>query len=72
MPHFHGENLAEFRVWCVMAYRQGFMLVYTTYVSVFVLGQAKALQSIEPVDARRIHGEIDVTKLTWIETITPR
>ena len=28
MPHFHGKNSAEFRVWCTMTHWQGFVFVY--------------------------------------------
>ena len=34
---FHGENLAVFRVWCAMAYQQGFMSVYTVHMDMLVL-----------------------------------
>ena len=34
MPHFHSENLAEFRIWCTMVY----VLVYTARANMLVLG----------------------------------
>ena len=69
VPHFHGKNLAEFRVWCAMTHQQGFTLVYTVRANMLVLGRAGALQSIKHIDVCHIHGETDVTQVTWIETI---
>ena len=46
MPHFHSENLTEFRIWCTMVYQQGFVLVYTTRANMLVLGRAKALETL--------------------------
>ena len=37
MPYFYGENPTEFRVWCAMAHRQGFMLVYTGRANMLML-----------------------------------
>ena len=37
MPYIHGENLVEFRVWCAMAHRQGFVSVYTALIDMLVL-----------------------------------
>ena len=42
MPHFYGENLAKFRVWCATAHWEGLILVYTTCVNMLGLRQAKA------------------------------
>ena len=50
MPHFHGKNPAKFFIWCAMAHRQGFMLVYTMPANVLMLGRAGAPQSIKHVD----------------------
>ena len=50
MPHFHNKNLLEFHVWCAMAHRQSFMLVYTTCANVSMLGQSGAPQSIKHID----------------------
>ena len=61
VPYFHSENWTEFRVWCAMAYRQGFMLVYMARISMFVQGRAKVHQSIKHVDACCIHEETNVT-----------
>ena len=61
MPHFHGENSAEFHVWCAMAHQQGFTSVYTMCLDMLILWQAKALQSVKHVDACCIHGETNVT-----------
>ena len=69
-PNFHGENPAEFRVWCAMAHRQCFMPMYTTRANMLVLGRAETLQSIKHIDVCRIHGESNVTQMTWIEIIT--
>ena len=38
MLHFHGENLAEFHVWCAMAHWQGFMPVYMACANMHMLG----------------------------------
>ena len=87
MPHFHSENLAEFRIWCTMVYQQGFVLVYTTRANMLVLGRARAPRNIMHIDTCRIHGETDVTwwhgsrrshhddyahKMTWICTYSNR
>ena len=40
MPHFHGENLVEFRVWCVIVHWQGF--AYTKRINVLAPWQAEA------------------------------
>ena len=61
VPRFHGENLAVFCVWCAMAHRQGFALVYMAFIDMLVPSQAKALQSIKHVDACHIHRETNVT-----------
>ena len=61
MPHFHGENPAKFRVWCIMAHQQGFMLVYTAHANMLVLGQARAPQIIKHIDTCHIHRETNVT-----------
>ena len=58
---YHGENLAEFHVWCVMAHQQGFLFVYITRIDMLILWRVEALQSIKHVDAHRIHGETNVT-----------
>ena len=44
-----------------MAHRQGFVPVYIASVNMFILRQVEALQSIEHVDACRIHRETNVT-----------
>ena len=59
--HFHSENPVEFRVWRTMAHRQGFMPVFTACINIFILGRAKAHQSIKHIDACRINGETNVT-----------
>jgi len=69
-PNFNGENPAEFRVWCTMAHQQGFMPMYMACANILMLGRAGALQSIKYIDVWRIHGESNVTQMTWIETIT--
>ena len=51
VPHFHSENLAEFRVWCIVVHRQGFMPVYTTRANMLVLRRARAPQSIKHIGA---------------------
>ena len=61
MPHFHGKNLAKFRVWCAMAHRQGFMLAYMACANILVLGRAEAPQSIMHIGTCHIHEETDVT-----------
>ena len=61
VPHFHGKNLAEFRVWCIMAHRQGFMLVYMALASMLILRRAETPQSIKHIDVCRKHGEANVT-----------
>ena len=61
VSHFHGENPAEFHIWCTMAHQQGFMPMYTARTNMLVLGQEEAPQSIKHIDVCRIHGEIDVT-----------
>ena len=66
MPHFHGENEAEFRIWCAMAHRQGFASVYTLLINMLILGWAEALQSIKCVDASFIYKESSVTR--WHES----
>ena len=62
VPHFHGENQAEFHIWCAMAHRQGFASVYTVHIDMLILRQAQALQNIERVDVCRIHKETSVTR----------
>ena len=64
MPHFRGENLAEFHVWCAIAHRQGLVLVYTACLNIFILRQTGAHQSIKHVDACRIDWETNVTRET--------
>ena len=71
LPYFHGENLAEFRVWYTMVYQQGFAFVYTVRINMLVLWWAETLQSIKHVDACHIHWKTNVTQVTWIKTITP-
>ena len=44
-----------------MVHQQGFVPVYTARINMFILRQAKALQSIEHIDACRIHGKTNVT-----------
>ena len=53
-----------------MTHQQGFTPVYTMRANMLVLGRAGALQSIKHIDVCHIHGEIDVTQVTWIKTIT--
>ena len=72
VSYFHGENPAEFRIWCAIIYQKGFTPVYMTHANMLVLGQAKAPQSIKHIDACRIHGETNFTQVTWIETIRPQ
>ena len=38
MPHFHGENPVEFRIWCAMAHWQGFASVYAVCIDMLVTG----------------------------------
>ena len=45
VPHFHGENLEEFRVWCAMAHQQGFMPVHMRMPTCSLIGQ----ESIDPL-----------------------
>lgn len=45
MPHFHGENLIEFHVWCTTMHRQGFIPVYTSCINMLGLRHAGAHQS---------------------------
>ena len=61
MPHFRGENLAEFHVWCAIAHRQGLVLAYMACINIFILRQIGAHQNIKHVDARCLHGETNVT-----------
>jgi len=61
MPHFHGENLAKFRVWCIMAHWEGFMPMYTARAYMLMLGRVGAPPSIKHINTCRIHGETDVT-----------
>ena len=61
VPYFHSENTVEFRVWCAMTHRQGFMPVFTMCINMFILGRAKAHQSINHIDACHINKEINVT-----------
>jgi len=42
MPHFRCENLVKFYFWCATAHPQGFMLMYTTCVNIFILRQTGA------------------------------
>ena len=72
VSHFHGENPAEFRIWCTIMHQKGFTPVYMTHANMLVLGQAKALQSIKHIDACRIHKETNVTQVTWIKKLIPR
>jgi len=58
---FHGENPAEFRVWCTTVHLQGFVLMNMARVNMLVPGWAGTPQSIKHVDTCRIHREIDVT-----------
>ena len=67
MPHFHGKNPVEFHIWCIIVHRQGFILMYTTRANMLMLGQAEAPQNIKHIDMCRIHGETDVTLVTWID-----
>ena len=60
MPHFHGENLAKFCVWCTMVHWQGFASMYTARVDMLTLWQAEALQSVKHVDVCRIYRETNV------------
>ena len=53
--------MAEFHIWCAMVHWQGFVPVYTTCVSMFMLRRAEAHQSIKHVDVCCIHGETNVT-----------
>jgi len=62
MPNFHDENSVEFCVWCAMAHQKGFMPLYTTHANMLVLGKARALQSIKPIDLCCIQRE---TTVTW-------
>ena len=61
VPHFHGKNSTKFCVWCAMAHQQGFSPVYMARISMFILMQAVAHQSVKHVDACHIHGETNVT-----------
>ena len=61
MPHFHSENPTKFCVWFTMAHQQDFMPVYTTHANMLMLGRASAPQSINHIDASRIHRETNVT-----------
>ena len=61
LPHFHSKNPVEFRVWCTMVHRQGFSCVYTTHIDMLTSWWAEALQSVNHVDACRIHGKTNVT-----------
>ena len=61
MPHFHSENLAEFRIWCAMAHLQGFMPIYAAHANMLALVRAEAPQSIKHIDTCHIHGETNVT-----------
>ena len=46
MPHFHNENLAEFRVWCAMAHRQGFMPVYMACANMLMQDELEPLKAL--------------------------
>ena len=46
MPHFQGENPAEFRICCAMAHWQGFASVYTMCINMLTPWRAEALQSV--------------------------
>ena len=61
MPHFHGENLAKFWVWCPIAYQQGFAYVYTARFDMFAPWRVEALQNVKHVDMCCIHRETNVT-----------
>ena len=37
MPHFHGKNPTEFRVWCAMVHGQGFASVYMVHIDMLIL-----------------------------------
>ena len=43
MPYFHGENEADFHVWCAMAHQQGFVPVYMACIDMLALWLAEAL-----------------------------
>ena len=62
MPHFHGENPAEFCVQYPMTHRQGFMFVYMVHIDMLAPWRAKAPQSVKRVDACCIH---EKTNITW-------
>ena len=51
MPYFHGENLAEFCIWCAIAHRQGVAPIYTTRIDMLILRRVETPQSIKRVDA---------------------
>ena len=61
MPHFHSKNPTKFCVWFTMAHQHDFMPVYTTHANMLMLGRARAPQSINHIDASRIHRETNVT-----------
>ena len=42
MPHFHGKNPAEFRIWYAMAHQQGFTSMYTERIDMLILRQVEA------------------------------
>ena len=58
---FSGKNLAEFRVWCDMAHRQGFAFVYTTCIDILAPWWDEALQSVKHTDMCLIYSETNVT-----------
>ena len=57
VPHFHDENPVEFCVLCTMAYRQGFMLVYTACTNILVLASKP-----EPLNALNILMRVAYTR----------
>ena len=66
MHHFHGKNLAEFRILCATAHQQSFMLVYIECVNMLMQGPAEAPQRIKHIDACRIHGETNALgEMDW-------
>ena len=46
MPHFHGKNSADFRIYCDMAHWQGFASMYMVRINMLASWRAEALQSV--------------------------